>query len=226
MKTAGALAPRTSPVLSRENSTFMATTTSNPVFSDRVLASAGPVFDIGPTAAGRPTTMTVQGTIGKTALLASILSATAIWSWYELPKGTLSGPFLIGALIGGGILGLLTSFVPRLAPWTSPVYAAFEGLFLGALSKLVDMRFPGLAIQAVALSSGTLFCMLFAYRTGLVRVTDKLRTGIVAGTGAICLVYCALPRGSCTSSACKSPTSTAAGRLASSSAWSSWAWPR
>ncbi len=161
------------------------------VFSNRLLASAGPVFDqsYDDSVSVRPTTMTVQGTISKTALLAAILSATAIWSWGELPKGTLSSPFLIGALIGSAILGLLTSFMPRISPWTAPIYAAFEGLLLGAISKLVDLRFPGLAIQAVALSSGTLFCMLFAYKTGIVRVTDKLKAGVIAGTGAICLVY-------------------------------------
>ena len=39
------------------------------------------------------------------------------------------------------------------------------------------------------MTCGTLFCMLFAYRSGLIRVTDKLKAGIIAATSAICLVY-------------------------------------
>ena len=51
------------------------------------------------------------------------------------------------------------------------------------------MANPGIVFQAVALTGGTLFCMLFAYTTGLIKVTDRLRAGIVAATGAIALVY-------------------------------------
>ncbi len=39
------------------------------------------------------------------------------------------------------------------------------------------------------MTCGTLFCMLFAYASGLIRVTDKLKGGIIAATGAICLIY-------------------------------------
>jgi uncharacterized YccA/Bax inhibitor family protein len=124
----------------------------------------------------------------------AILSATAIWSWSAMSQGQLQPIVLPAALIGGLVLSVVTIFKPRFSPWTAPVYAAFEGVFLGAFSALIETMhirgaYPGIAIQAVALTCGTTFIMLFTYMTGLIRVTDKLRMGITAATGAICLVY-------------------------------------
>jgi len=139
------------------------------------------------------TTMTVQGTIGKTFALLAILSATAIWSWSATLNGQIQGMVLPAAGIGGFILAMITIFKPSLAPRTAPVYAGFEGVFLGMLSCLIEnglgKQYPGIAIQAVSMTAGTLFVMLFVYGTGLVKVTDRLRAGITAATGALCLVY-------------------------------------
>ena len=143
-------------------------------------------------AAPRSTAMTVQGTVSKTFLLLAILSATALWSWYEMASGNLAMGAVGGAAIGGFIVAMITCFKPTAAPWTAPVYAALEGVFLGALSKMVELRFPafqGIAIQAVGLTCGTLFVMLTLFLTRTIRVTDKLASGIMAATGALCLVY-------------------------------------
>ena len=56
-----------------------------------------------------------------------------------------------------------------------------EGLFLGALSAMLEMRFPGIAIESVALTFGTCFCMLLAYRSGLIRPTQKIHDGNCGG---------------------------------------------
>jgi uncharacterized YccA/Bax inhibitor family protein len=56
---------------------------------------------------------------------------------------------------------------------------------------MFDLRYPGIAIQAVSLTFGTLLVLLLAYRSGLIRVTDKMRLGIVAATGGIMLFYVA-----------------------------------
>jgi uncharacterized YccA/Bax inhibitor family protein len=72
---------------------------------------------------------------------------------------------------------------------TSPIYALLEGLFLGGVSALLEQSYPGIAIQAVSLTFGTLFVMLLAYRSGLIPVTQKLRMGIVAATGGIMVFY-------------------------------------
>jgi uncharacterized YccA/Bax inhibitor family protein len=140
--------------------------------------------------------MTIQGTVGKASLLLAVLSATAIWSWSAAAHHQLQPLVYPVALIGAIVLALVTIFKPTLAPWTAPLYAGFEGVVLGAYSYLVEagllsrgVALPGIAIQAVSLTAATLCVMLFVYGTGLIRVTEKLRAGIVAATGAICLVY-------------------------------------
>jgi uncharacterized YccA/Bax inhibitor family protein len=144
-------------------------------------------------AAPRSVTMTVQGTVSKTFLLLAILSATALWAWGEAARGGVTGWLLGGAAIGGFIVAMITCFRPAAAPWTAPVYAALEGVFLGALSKLIEMSSPqvyhGIAIQAVGLTCGTLFLMLTLFLTRTIRVTGKLAAGIMAATGAVALLY-------------------------------------
>jgi uncharacterized YccA/Bax inhibitor family protein len=53
----------------------------------------------------------------------------------------------------------------------------------------MDLRFPGIAMQAVALTFGTLFVLLLAYRSRLIKVTEKFRLGVVAATGGIFVFY-------------------------------------
>jgi uncharacterized YccA/Bax inhibitor family protein len=54
---------------------------------------------------------------------------------------------------------------------------------------MLEARFPGIAIESVALTFGTCFCMLLAYRTGIVRASQRFVMGIFAATGGIALVY-------------------------------------
>ncbi len=162
----------------------------NPAFSSEMFAGYDQVYGVPRT---RSTTTTVQGTMGKTALLLAILSFTALWSWNAIGSGQLPPAMIIGAAIGGFVVALITIFKPTVAPITAPIYAALEGVFLGALSQIVEMRYhvkaPGIALQAVGLTTGVTFVMLFIYATGLVRVTDKLRAGIMMATGALALFY-------------------------------------
>jgi uncharacterized YccA/Bax inhibitor family protein len=83
----------------------------------------------------------------------------------------------------------VTVFVPRVSPFTAPLYAALEGLVLGAISAVFEAQYHGVVIQAVGLRVGVLAVMLFVYGTGLIRATEKFKIGVVAATGAVCLVY-------------------------------------
>ncbi len=156
---------------------------SNPAFSTDAFQN----FDY---AAPQAATMTVQGTVSKTFLLLAILSGTALWSWNAAADGGVTQGLIAGAAIGGLIIGLITSFKPSVAPWTAPVYAALEGVLLGAVSQFVEQRYyKGIALQAVALTTGTLFVMLTLYSTRIIRVTEKLRAGIMTALGALMLFY-------------------------------------
>jgi len=96
---------------------------------------------------------------------------------------------LVAGGIGGFIVAMVTIFKKEWSPVTAPIYALLEGLVLGGASAMMEMRFHGIAIQAVSLTFGTLIAMLIGYRSGLIKVTDKLRLGIVAATGGIAVFY-------------------------------------
>jgi uncharacterized YccA/Bax inhibitor family protein len=165
---------------------------SNPAFSQEIFKGYDQVYGV-----PRSTTMTVQGTVAKTFLLLAILSATALWAWNATASGEFPMALLGISAIGGFIVAMITIFRPTAAPWTAPIYAALEGTFLGALSQLIEASlvfrrgemFHGIAMQAVILTCGVLFFMLFVYQTGLIRVTEKLKAGIVMATGTLCLFY-------------------------------------
>jgi uncharacterized YccA/Bax inhibitor family protein len=140
--------------------------------------------------------MTIQGTVIKSFGLLAITLLTAGWSWGQMSQGALNGPWLFGSAIGGTIVAFITIFKREWSPVTAPIYAALEGVFLGAFSNIIEQRygvpgsqFGGLAYKAVSLTFGTLFLMLFLYVTRIIRVTGRLVGGIVAATGAVCLLY-------------------------------------
>src|SRR5579863_6669420 len=135
--------------------------------------------------------MTLQGTVNKTGLLLLCVVATAAWTWglshSNAPEASI--PWMIGGILGGFVVAQVTIFKKEWSPFTAPVYALLEGLFLGSLSATLELRFPGIAIESVALTFGTCFCMLLAYRSGLIRPTQKFTIGIIAATGGIAALY-------------------------------------
>jgi uncharacterized YccA/Bax inhibitor family protein len=100
-------------------------------------------------------------------------------------------PLMWIGLLGGLVFAMITIFKKTWAPVTAPVYSLLEGLALGSISAVLELRYPGIAMQSVGLTFGTLLILLLAYRSGLIPVTQKFRLGIVAATGAIMLLYIA-----------------------------------
>jgi uncharacterized YccA/Bax inhibitor family protein len=164
--------------------------TSNPALGEstfRELASTqyGGIID-------ETTHMTLNGTVNKTGILLVCALATAAWTWHNFLQSRDPAdimPSMLIGLFGGLIFSLVTIFKKEWSPVTAPIYALLEGLVLGGLSAMLELRFPGIAMQAVALTFGTLFVLLLAYRSGLIRVTQKFRLGIVAATGGIFVFY-------------------------------------
>ena len=136
--------------------------------------------------------MTLNGTVNKTGLLLVLVLVGAIFSWSRFTgEGSLPAMMplvLIGAL-GGFAVAMVTAFKKTWAPYTAPVYAVLEGLFIGALSAIFELRYPGIVIQAVGLTFGTMAVLLLAYRSGLIKVTEKFKLGVVAATGGVMLLY-------------------------------------
>lgn len=137
-------------------------------------------------------TMTLSGTVNKSGILLALILVTAafVWGKYEGPESAAAiMPWVAVGGIGGFILAMITIFKKTWAPVTAPVYALLEGLFLGGISAMFEARFPGIVMQAVGLTFGTLAALLMAYRSGLIRATENFKLGVVAATGGIFILY-------------------------------------
>jgi len=154
----------------------------NPVLSDKTFRGLARTGEA----------MTLAGTVNRTAIMLALVLITAAWTWNQFLSSqspAAVAPYMWIGLIGGLIVALITIFKKTWAPITAPVYALLEGLALGGISAVFEAQFPGIVLQAVGLTFGTLAAMLLAYRSGLIRATEKFKLGVVAATGGIFLVY-------------------------------------
>jgi uncharacterized YccA/Bax inhibitor family protein len=139
--------------------------------------------------------MTVRGVIFKTALLlaVTVLSAAFTWRYFAASPAHLGSlnSWMLLSIFGGFGIALATVFKKEWSPVTAPLYAAVEGVFIGAITLVLEASFPGIAIQAATGTFGTLAAMLFLYQSGLVKVTDTFRAVVGTATLGIALTYLA-----------------------------------
>lgn len=163
--------------------------TSNPVFKERVFSREY---------SSATEVMTVNGTINKTALMLLLVIAGAVFTWNKFFEAVVTnpqegfaavGPWLAIGGIGGFITVLITVFRPQSSGVSAPIYAVFEGLFLGGISAFFEATYHGIVMRAVALTLAVFAAMLFFYRSGIIKVTRKFALGVFAATAGIALVY-------------------------------------
>ncbi len=155
--------------------------------------------------AARPKTMTIQGTVNATFILLGICTACAVatWSWLAPALDAISSgekvampamayPALIGASLGGLVLALIIGFVPKTAPYLSPVYSAVQGGFVGAISVVTAYTFPTgptIVLQAGLLTFGILAGLLTAYCTRLIKPSENFKLGVAAATLGVAILF-------------------------------------
>ncbi len=157
--------------------------TANPALNDKTFQQVGTV--------GYSESMTVQGTVNKTGMMLLLLVAGAAYTWSLFNEKNMESlmMWMMVGIIGGLITALVTVFKKEWSPITAPVYAVLEGFALGGISAVLEARFEGIVIQAVALTFGTAGCLLIAYKSGVIKATENFKLGIFAATGAIGLIY-------------------------------------
>jgi uncharacterized YccA/Bax inhibitor family protein len=151
-----------------------------------------------------PAVMRVGGVASASFVLLAILLVAGWLGWNAVDVVTgrnLAGEtvvletdvpaWLFVSWIAGFALAILTVFKPTFARVTAPLYAAAQGLLVGAISHLYEVQFDGIVLQAVGLTLGVFLLMLVLFATRTIRVTEKLRMGVFAATGAVALVYLA-----------------------------------
>ena len=141
-------------------------------------------------------TMTIEGTVNKTGILLLVVIMAASLVWYTAMPLLRDGyfpawlwPVTIGGAIIGFIFAMITTIKKTAAPITAPIYAIFEGLFLGGISAIYAAQYEGIVMQAVALTFGVFISLLVAYKSGLIKATENFKLGVTAATGGIFLLY-------------------------------------
>ncbi len=131
-------------------------------------------------------TMTINGTVNKTAISLIILLSAAYFTYINQLFALIPVGF-----IGGFIVALVTIFKKEWAPTTVPLYAALKGLALGGISFYYNNLYAGIVPQAILLTLGILFALLFAYKSKIIAPTENFKLGVFAATGGIFIVYIA-----------------------------------
>ncbi len=159
---------------------------SNPVLRENIFRKSGEAVD-------STEVMTVKGTVNKISIMVLLVVLGAAYTWKFMVAGNMSAltTYMIIGGLGGFVAALITIFKPVWSPFTAPVYAVLEGLFLGGISAMLNAQpqFHNIVVNAVTLTFGTMFALLFVYRTGIIKVTNKFRLGVVAATGGIAIAY-------------------------------------
>lgn len=136
--------------------------------------------------------MTVQGAIQKSVLLSVIAAVVGIavflYCLLTMNMSIAYGAALVGA-IGGFILALVTTFKPNTAPTLAVPYALFQGAFLGGISMIFQMKYPGVPVKALLATFITSLVMFALYRAKIIRATEKFKSVIISASIAIALVF-------------------------------------
>ncbi len=181
---------------------------ANPVLSEKRFEATAQELEPGWAAPGRSggaaapppagsavATMSVDATFAKTILLWLLIVAGGAFGWSQVtvdPTGTVSLPgwIFVPLLVAFG-LAMACIFAPRTAPFTAPLYAIAEGVFLGAISRLYEEQWNGIVLQAVLATLAVFAVCLVLYMTDVVKVTNKFIFVVVAATAGIFVMYLA-----------------------------------
>ena len=138
--------------------------------------SGGPVV--------RDDIMTIKGTVDKTAISLLLMLFAGYFSY-----SADSIIYIITGGIGGFIVAIITIVKKEWSPITVPIYAMLEGLMLGGISFMYGQLYEGIVFNAIMITISILVCLLFAYRSGIIKATENFKLGVFAATGGIALVY-------------------------------------
>ncbi|MET3348490.1 UNVERIFIED_ORG: putative YccA/Bax inhibitor family protein [Arthrobacter sp. UYEF1] len=122
----------------------------------------------GPADTGR---MTYDDVIVKTAACLGVLLAGAAVTLF-VSMGLASMLMIVGAL-GGFVLALVNTFKKQPSPALILAYAGLEGLFLGGLTRVLDLMYPGVGLQAVIGTLSVFTVTLLLFKSGKVRASPK-----------------------------------------------------
>jgi uncharacterized YccA/Bax inhibitor family protein len=110
--------------------------------------------------------MTYEDTAVKTVVLFAVLLATGAVGWVFPPLA------FVGA-IGGFVLALVNTFKREPSVPLIVAYAALEGLFVGGITAIFELAYPGVAVQAVLATLVTVGVTLALFASGRIRASAR-----------------------------------------------------
>ncbi len=133
--------------------------------------------------------MTLKGTMNKFGVLMMLMIGSTLFAWSQFYKGSDPMQLMMIGVFGGLGLAIVMAFKKQWSAYLAPAYAVLEGLFVGSISAMYDYAYPGLPMQAVALTLLVTLVMFLIYRYRIIKVTSQFRTIIVVATAAIAIFY-------------------------------------
>ncbi|MGI9053625.1 MAG: Bax inhibitor-1/YccA family protein [Ilumatobacteraceae bacterium] len=153
----------------------------------------GDRVDDGPVSQWTSGVMTVRGTISATAVLFTLLLASATAGWLATPdsrEGEIAFPgFALIGVVVGFVAVIALYFRPKWAKILGPIYALGQGFFVGAISKVFNERWDGIVVQAAGATLAVFTVMLVLYRTRIIKVTNRFRRIVVGATIGVMVLY-------------------------------------
>lgn len=134
--------------------------------------------------------MTLEGTVNKVGILLLTVILIAGFIMFAAPASIIMPAWGIG-IVGSLATGIVLAFNKTKAGVIAPIYAVFEGLFLGGLSKFAEALYPGIVTQAVILTFGIFIALLVAYKSKLIKPSENFKLGLTAAIGGIGIFYLA-----------------------------------
>jgi uncharacterized YccA/Bax inhibitor family protein len=161
----------------------------NPAFNDKTFQQSMVV--------DQSDVMTERGTLNKFFLLFLLVMGTASLTWNAFSQGKDVTSWLWIGLIGGLITAIVLIFKPMWATFLAPVYALFEGAFIGGISAMYNFAFKGaeagaaggIVMQAVGLTFAVVIAMFALYRFRVIKATEKFKSVIIIATAGIAVFY-------------------------------------
>ncbi|TAJ47530.1 MAG: Bax inhibitor-1/YccA family protein [Herbiconiux sp.] len=156
----------------------------NPVFNGKAVANQTPTIsaeglqDMYERPSATPTDtqrMSYDGVILKTAGMFVVLLATAAIGFLaNFPVPTVLGlGLMIGGVIGGLVFGLVNAFKREPSVPLILLYAAFEGLAIGAISGFFEAQWSGIVLQAVLATLAVFGVTLALFASGKIRASKR-----------------------------------------------------
>lgn len=134
-------------------------------------------------------TMTIQGAVNKSFILLLLLVASSLGAWIMTATGSNPMVLAIAGAVIGFILVMVTVARPHTSAYLAPAYALFEGLFIGSISAVFEVMYPGIVLEAVGATFITFIICFLLYKFRVVKVTEQFKSVVIASTLAIATYY-------------------------------------